>query len=82
MSATGGSIDITPPNSADNLERGVEGEAERRRMLALSFPRGFWREAGEGEEEGGRGALAADDDALVALLLLRPPKARIGLGLK
>lgn len=62
MAATGGSIDITAPNSAGNLERGEGGEAERSRTLALSLPRGFRREAGQGEEEGSRGALAVDDD--------------------
>lgn len=79
MAAACGNIDITPPNSAGNLERGEEGEAERGRTLALSFPSRFLR--GDGEEE--RGALAVDeDDALVvAILLLRPPEALIGFGL-
>lgn len=62
MAVASGSIDITPPNSAGNLERGEEGEAERGRTLALSFPSGFRRGEGQGEEEGERGALAVDDD--------------------
>jgi len=72
VAAASGSIDITPPNSAGNLERGEEGEAERR-TLALSFPSGFRR----GEREG---LPIDDDDALVVALLLRPPEALTGFG--